>query len=366
MSDFCSKAYKKNRFLPGIHGLRGIAAQTVVLFHLTHLAHLEIPSKFSFIASDFGKGVHLFFILSAYSLMHSTADQLQHSSWIKIYFLKRFFRIAPLFYVLITCLLARSIWQNTPISWETVFLNLSFTFGLAPWTGIVWAGWSIGVESLFYAIFPLLLLTINSRRDAFVLAITSLLISLAFYSTLSSHFAYTTTIYQYNWAYFSFQTNFFYFSLGICAFRVTRDSRHYAELSRNLIFALPAIVIALIALSKSLHLLQNDTILWGIAFAALVAWQGKWPSKWSANALCERLGERSYSIYLIHPILITLLKPQLQMAYYFFSKLIGPYAYFVVALFLMIPLLILVEVSYRYIELPGIRLGRRLGTRVVF
>ena len=44
----------------------------------------------------------LFFILSAYALMHSTEHTLHRPTWAKEYFVKRFFRIAPLFY----CILA--------------------------------------------------------------------------------------------------------------------------------------------------------------------------------------------------------------------------------------------------------------------
>lgn len=106
---FQSALVAPSRLLPGIHGLRGIAALAVVFFHTTHIAKLAVPSAFSFIAQDFGKGVHLFFIVSAFSLLHSTEPTLNRPNWATEYCVKRFFRIAPLFYLVLFGML---LWQG--------------------------------------------------------------------------------------------------------------------------------------------------------------------------------------------------------------------------------------------------------------
>lgn len=69
--DFKS-AIVKERLLPGIHGLRGLAAMAVVLYHVDHLVGIAPPEFFKFIGRDFGFSVHLFFIVSAFSLYYST------------------------------------------------------------------------------------------------------------------------------------------------------------------------------------------------------------------------------------------------------------------------------------------------------
>ncbi len=91
LADFHSATIPQGRLLPGIHGLRGIAALAVVLFHIVHIADVAVPRSFSFIAADFGKGVHLFFVLSAFSLMHSTEHTMHRPAWVRNISLSVFF-----------------------------------------------------------------------------------------------------------------------------------------------------------------------------------------------------------------------------------------------------------------------------------
>jgi peptidoglycan/LPS O-acetylase OafA/YrhL len=53
-----------------------------------------VPNWLWLVPNRFGLGVHLFFLLSAFSLAHSTAITPES---LKAYWIKRFFRIAPLF-----------------------------------------------------------------------------------------------------------------------------------------------------------------------------------------------------------------------------------------------------------------------------
>lgn len=150
------------RLLPSIHGLRGLAATCVVLYHIARLSNINPPEFFGFIKRDFGYSVHLFFILSAYSLMHSTLHKT-NNNWLNDYFIKRIFRIAPLFYVIIFVML---LIQH--IDLNKLLLNLTLTFGMSPRTGIVWGGWSVGVEIMFYVLFPVLMLLANNTKKALI------------------------------------------------------------------------------------------------------------------------------------------------------------------------------------------------------
>ena len=134
---------------------------------------------------------------------------------------------------------------------------------------------------------------------------------------------------------------------------------------------LPAASIALLAvvllteLEAPLRRLgSSDLLLWGAAFAGLCVAQGTHPGRWSANRVFGYLGERSYSLYLLHPVVILRLKEPLQAAYAWLTPLLGPWAFFVCALLLLLPLLAATEAAYRLIEVPGIRWGRRVNRRL--
>ena len=88
--------------LPGIHALRAVAALTILLFHLRYIADiLPPPALQSTIGQHFFTGVLLFFVLSAFSLAFSTTPTLSRKTWVRDYLIRRFFRIAPLFYVMV-------------------------------------------------------------------------------------------------------------------------------------------------------------------------------------------------------------------------------------------------------------------------
>lgn len=362
---FVSSTIQQERLLPGIHGLRGIAALAVVMFHLVHLANIEVPAAFSFIASDFGKGVHLFFVLSAFSLMHSTEYSLRRPTWMVEYFTKRFFRIAPLFYCILTTMV---LWssvkaQYLAVSPQALLLNLTFTFGFAPWAGIVWAGWTIGVEMLFYAILPVLLLTVRSSKATLLLLVASILVSYASSSVLQIHFENTVAVYRYNWAYFSFAPNACFFALGMYAYRIADDTALNARALRYGVSTFTSVLLFALLFGGRYNGWRPDLLLWGFCFAALTLWQSKWPSRWCANRIFEHVGERSYSVYLLHPVVIVFLKPSLQSVYQMLTLSLGYYAYFVCAGLVLLPLMLLSEITYRLIEIPAIRYGKRLNAR---
>ena len=365
-STFASSMIPQDRLLPGLLGLRGIAAFAVVLFHLVHLANIAVPPAFSFIAADFGNGVHLFFVLSAFSLMHSTEHTLHRPTWAKEYFVRRFFRIAPLFY----CILAVMVlWpalkaQHLTVSLSALLLNLTFTFGFAPWTEIVKASWAVGVEMMFYAILPVLLLTVRSRKGLLMLVVGSMLFTFSARAELQAHYEHTVSVYRYNWSYFSFASNACYFALGMYAFRIAGEIGDSATAMRRGVPVFTSVLLLVLLLAGGVTGWHPDLALWGFAFALLALWQGKWPSRWCANRFFEYLGERSYSLYLLHPIVIILLKSPLQTLYGLLMPTLGAYAFFVCAVALLVPLLLLSEATYRLVEIPAIRYGKKVSARL--
>jgi peptidoglycan/LPS O-acetylase OafA/YrhL len=343
----------------------------VVLTHLAHLAEIAVPKSFIFIFSDFGKGVYLFFIISAFSLMYSTEHRIDRENWAFEYFIKRFFRIAPLYYCVMVYVVLRPFFHSHILALDAslpaLLMNLTFAFGFAPWVTVVWAGWTVGVEMLFYVFFPIFLLAIRSRSAAFMLLIFSIVVNYASRSTLDVQYKNGVPPDGYTWAYFSFPANLCYFAMGIFIFRVSCIVDKASLMMRWIIPVLTVGLFgALMFSATSIPVMHwnEESLIWGGGFAALCLWQGICPSRWCANRVFEYLGERSYSVYLLHPIVIILLKNHIQDLYLLLAHDLGAYAFFVCAAVLLVPLLVLAEATYWLIEVAGINMGKEINRRL--
>jgi len=97
---------------------------------------------------------------------------------------------------------------------------------------------------------------------------------------------------------------------------------------------------------------------WGLLFGAVAVWQALFPSPWFATRPLQWMGERSYGIYLLHPLVIGILSPWLRILYFSMQGRIGNWAFFVVGGVTILIVLALANVVYHLIERPGMRLGR--------
>jgi peptidoglycan/LPS O-acetylase OafA/YrhL len=355
----------QGRLLPGLHGLRGIAAISVLLFHLKHIAGIELPAFFSFIARDFGYSVHLFFIVSAFSLMYSTEKMIGRSDWICEYFIKRLFRIAPLFYFMVIFELFRQFYYGKISSSLTdIFLNISFAFGFVPFSGFVWGGWSIGVEMIFYVVFPVLLLLIRDHKMSLLFLIVSVITCYAIRSALRIQHMAAPEVHRWDWSYFSFASNFCFFAFGIYAYHIVKIVKETSVWTRMVI---PVGVTCLIGsfwiwdVAKKVYSNGRlDLMLWATAFMLLTIWQYQSPSRVVANRFFQYVGERSFSVYLLHPVFISLPKSSIQDLYAVLLPYCGQYAFFVCAVAVLTVVLAFSELTYRLIEVRGINLGRTI------
>ena len=116
-------------------------------------------------------GVPLFFIISSFTLYLSLDNNLDERRKLLKFYIRRFFRIAPLFYVLlIYVVLDELIIQKRVPSRLEVLSNFTFTFNLIPQyaKSLFSDGWTVGVEMLFYLFLPLIFIKVNNIRRSII------------------------------------------------------------------------------------------------------------------------------------------------------------------------------------------------------
>ena len=145
--------------------LRGIALLMVIALHCEQSISTIDPIKrlvnmSGLIASYGDLGVPLFFIVSGYTMMLTFGDRARKEV-VYAFYIRRFFRIAPLFWLAGACYLIKtglvpSVWAPNGIRWQEILLTFSFLHWLTPqaFNSVVPGGWSIAVEMQFYLIFP--------------------------------------------------------------------------------------------------------------------------------------------------------------------------------------------------------------------
>ncbi|MDO8459330.1 MAG: acyltransferase [Burkholderiaceae bacterium] len=353
--------------LSGIHALRGIAALMVFLFHLHHIGRIPLPESVKMIASHGGLGVMLFFVLSSFSLLYSNRaiTQTINSAWLVTYFVKRFFRIAPLFYTMlgIYCFLIIFVF-NGHIKLSSLILNISFLFNFFPYEaeGLVWASWSIGVEMVFYALLPLIIILTRQSRLVLPLWLIAVLISVIFRINLESSPGIPP-----GYPHYAFFSELGVFWGGILAYHLLckfRSSAAETQVKLLLFSVVGGSVLSLFLLSPGATVLGRngrvDVPLWGLFFGLLAFLVTVRPKTWMARPILHHFGERSYSIYLLHAGFIYACGPTLRYINSFLIPLIGNYGFFVCAALVMLPILIASDVTYRLIETKGIDLGARI------
>ena len=157
-----------------INALRGIAFLLVLVVHCANTI-TGLPPKLDALAGQGARGVQLFFLISAFTLFHSMSSRDGREGGLIVnFFVRRFFRIAPLFWLAICVWLwidgpfAPRFWAPRGVSESGIALTFLFLNGWHPdtLTAIVPGGWSIAVEMMFYVLLPIFYRFIRSLQAA--------------------------------------------------------------------------------------------------------------------------------------------------------------------------------------------------------
>ena len=301
-----------NRFAH-IDTLRGLAALYVFFFHLALLPEpdLGVPYWAKQIVLSGSTGVTLFFVVSAFTLCYSMRARSDGPNPIYGFYVRRIFRIVPLFYVWMGISWLRDAYlYGTRHSLSDVLLSASFLFNLIPGkqAGFVWASWTLSVEMLFYLIFPLVFRFVSDYRRALTFFLFTIIASRAFpyflvYLPISDpqRSSYINS---------SLLHHLPSFAAGVLAFHLYETFIKDKEVNRYWGVAFLGIFVFLYDAILSNPNLYTIPLPWqAIAYGCLLIGLSIFPWKLVVNKFTVFFGLISYSVYLGHTSVIIALRP---------------------------------------------------------
>ncbi len=368
--------------LASIDALRGYAVILVIASHSFPTIH-EIPWTLKRFTNLGFYGVQLFFIVSCVTLSRSWRErETTARPSVASFMSRRLFRIVPAYFL--AAVLYAWLMPEAGPSVLRIATFVTFTSGWSPsqmptvanaWAGVP-GGWSIEAEFAFYALFPLLMLTLRGFWPAVLALVASLPIAWginaagwAAYEPLYG--AQATDQFLYYWL----PNQLPVFLCGLVLFNIltrldaggaweavgTRLARHSVALLAGSLLGFAALGVApWPRLPEPSHLFVPSHLLAAVAFCGCTIALVLRPLPLLVNRLIVLIGEASFSAYLLHFAVLDLIKRLLPIALSDatgIAAILASTLLFALVLALTCPLSCL---AYRFIENPGNRLGRRV------
>jgi peptidoglycan/LPS O-acetylase OafA/YrhL len=305
-------------YLPAVDQLRGIAALWIVIYHAFHIVGYQVQfgqpfapdhwptanDPLSALLVEGHVAVGLFMVLSGFILTYGAwGRQIHYLGFVR----NRLLRIYPLaLFLLVVAIYSMPERFSWSAFWQTVLLghNLPGAFSGSPYTDMFWA---ISVEFQFYLLFPLLCVILKQRTwRVFAVMILALIVFRGIAATLGANardISYLTIVGRLD-----------QFLLGMLAGAWWRSNP--APTARVWPILLAVVLWAF--------------VLWGFnaigGWPSLSSWKVLWPTVEGAISvafiiaylccaprlpqilvdLLQKVGLLSYSLYLAHMVVITL------------------------------------------------------------
>lgn len=363
--------------LPCLDGLRGIAAGWVLLSHIQVLSGMRaVP-----ILSWGGLAVDLFMMLSGLLMTHHYLLREHKEPWgapqtWRFFWTRRFFRIAPLYYILLVVAFAvsplmlegrsaiASFWPDTATAAsryagfdiENFGAHITFIFGVLPSYAFSTPlpDWSIGLEMQFYLVFPMLMLLFR-RYGSFVAGVGLI------FSCAALGWIFRGFFNQFEMPAF-LPMKLYVFVMGMWLAVGRFSGRMKTSLLASFALSLAMVIysrtaesLGLMVLVVSIYYLLSDGTLPG--------------SKWMEKVMrpvrsvmsCSKsriLGDLSYGLYLVHLLVLVPVAGFLTTSPWYIQS--DSVVRFLICLILVAPVSYAIAwIGHRYIELPGIAWGKR-------
>ncbi len=359
-----------------LDGLRGLAALWVLVGHAHILTGFKAP-----IIGDPELGVDLFIMLSGFLMVFHYQRRKQREPWESpqtwaSFWIRRFFRIAPLYYIMLAIALtlgpqiydARMVIDafngNPPqaasryldSSYSNFLMHLSFLFGLSPSHSFRTAlpDWSLGLEMQFYVALPIIMIVLGRFGWLRGMMLT---VGLAVMSALVVH----RIGYRFPMpSFLPLKMHVFAAGMLLAGALWMPHQRAYLALAISAAFVL-------IPIGGDVDLLHESVRVGLVALFFVLVHADRFPGVIGAycrrissvlgNGFFHQLGELSFGAYLIH-----LLVMQPVIAWFINHAALSNFERWLVTLAITVPLVYaLAFIGYVAIEKPGNLIGRRLS-----
>ncbi|MDB4982612.1 MAG: oatA 1 [Myxococcales bacterium] len=339
------------RRIPSLDGIRAIAILLVLLGHsISGLPAAAFLIEWFEVGSF---GVSIFFVLSGYLITRLLVEELERDGSISLkrFYIRRFFRIVPAYYLYLTCILVVSRMGGLTVPRSGILPAYLFVWNYAAHASGWFYGhsWSLSMEEQFYLLWPPVLAALGKARGL-RLAVGIILVApfsrLATYALFPAHRGQITAMLHSHGDILMFGA-----LLALGSGEDKKDKNEKFERVVSWLFARKAHVVAAFVLFANIligHALRGSyTLPVGMSveaacIALLLLWLVRNPGSWVGRPLNTGpmifIGSISYSLYLWQQAFVALFKFPWSLALTFLAAL----------------------TSYHLVELPFLRLRDRV------
>ena len=323
----------KSIHLPGLNGLRAIAALSVMWGH-TFQRDFGDWGVEGFKLPVVADGVTLFFVISGFLITYLLLHEQEQSQTVSIpkFYMRRILRIWPIYYLyLLIAVFSTSTWHDPNIWYYCFFTaNIPFILTVGIWPIVHY--WSLGVEEQFYLFWPWLVKLTKGRHSRLLVIAASVCVASRFDCMMIG--AIGAILYFMKSKLFTkFLMNR---ALGVVCFLLLLFSLPWANVIPAPIRPQLIAILSLVCIASQL---ENPIIN-------------------LENRVCDFVGKISYGIYVIHPLLIFGLS-----ALYRNAGIQLPEAAATILIYVIITAAtaFVAWLSYKFFESPFLRLKNRFA-----
>lgn len=358
---------KKANKLEYVNAVRGLAILMVIVLHVSTEVK-ELPEAFHYMCGKGAYGVQLFFVASAFTLFLSYSNRIKAED---IYtkhnfFIRRFFRISPMYYLAaiiysIVCFYIPAYNDGKPLAVWKVLINIFYVNSFVPGAinYLPPGGWSVGVEMLFYCCVPFLFAKIKTLHNALKWFLTLSLLS--FILKLVIRYLLVRFSIDYhgpeNWfLYFWFPNQAPVFILGMVLFFAIKKYTIKSKWAVYVGITFSSLLLLLFTYLRRRidpYVIIPEHIIVAVFFTVNIFFMSQLPIKIFDNKFTRFLGDISFSLYLVHFIVVYVLADYVHLP-------VNPYLQFAILLGLTLVISSAIsKLTFHMIELRGISWGNR-------